>query len=207
MRAAAFVRYSGAMGAGHVGWSFDFDADNINGGSVENPGGSPSCDPSDMGYWDVFCYDPIPEMAERHYDALKYIDITGGDPAAAYQTALWIAQQPYSVVGRNCLDDVYDVLRAYGVKDMPPPSHDWLPNEWFSLWTQATFSVLSAFEWRPVGAASLAFLPKKDEVVPQLLASVPAWRQPGTIEWHGLQSELAAVSATASVRQHAANLA
>lgn len=202
MRVAAFVRYSGAMGAGHLAWSFDFDAQNVNSGSVENPRGTPSCDPPDMGYWDVFCYDPVPEMAEHAYDAIKYVDIENGSPAQAYKTALWIAQQPYSVIGRNCLDDVYDVLRSYGVTGMPPPSNDWLPNEWFGLWG-ATYSTLAAFTWRAAQPETLALLPSKDDVVPQILAGAPVWRVPSTPEWHDLQSQLAAVSGTATTRQHA----
>ena len=201
MRGAAFVRYSGAMGAGHVGWSFDFDAENVNSGAVENPGGTASCDPDAMGYWDVFAYDPVPEMSERLYDAVKFVDIVDGKPSDAYKTVLWVAQQPYSVIGRNCLDDVYDVLRAFGVANMPPPSHDWLPNEWFGLW-DTTYATLPTFTWRSAANASLAFLPAKDIIVPQLLAEVPAWRVPSTPEWHDLQSQLAEASGTATTRQY-----
>ena len=65
MRGAAFVRYAGADGLGHVGWAFDYDAADVNAGSVENPSGAPSSDPADMGYWDVFVPSPIPAMAEK----------------------------------------------------------------------------------------------------------------------------------------------
>src|SRR5580658_177189 len=72
MRGAAFVRYAGADGLGHVGWAFDYDAADVNAGSVENPSGAPSSDPADMGYWDAFVVNPIPTMAAKGYNSLKY---------------------------------------------------------------------------------------------------------------------------------------
>jgi hypothetical protein len=42
-RAAAFIRFNAADGAGHVGWAFDFSDSDVNAGAVENPNGTPSC--------------------------------------------------------------------------------------------------------------------------------------------------------------------
>lgn len=207
MRVAAFIRYSGANGLGHVGWSFDFDASQVNAGSVENPLGTPTCDPTDMGYWDVFCSDPIPEMAEKRYDALKYVDQTQADPSGAYRVAQWIKSLPYCVFGRNCLDDTYDVLRAYGVVGLPPPSNEWLPREWFEK-LNATQASLVGFKWsnRPAASVlSLATLPLKDEVFSQLFPLMPSWRDPGSNDWHDLQTQLAEVSRSPYVQQHVAS--
>jgi len=46
---------------------------------------------------------------------------------------VWISRQPYVILGRNCLDDVYDVMRAYGVPKLPTPQHDIIPDRWFEL--------------------------------------------------------------------------
>lgn len=118
MRAAAVCRYEGASGLGHVGWAFDSDANLVNCGSVENPLGRPSCSVPDMGYWDVDISDPMPLFVQRNYVDIKYIDLANVDLNSAISTVQWVAQQPYSVFGRNCLDDVYDILRAYGIQDL-----------------------------------------------------------------------------------------
>ena len=204
MRAAAFVRYSGAMGAGHVGWGFDFDLTNVDCGSVENPQGTPSSNPATMGFWDIDSTDPVPLMLGRDYNDAKYVDLPQADPSIAYETVLWVSQQPYSVIGRNCLDDVYDVLRAYGVPNLPPPSHDWLPTEWFWMYTDSRFTHLTSFVWAtPPQTKSQLQLTPRSMVVGTLSPSAPKWRIPGTQEWHDLQTQLAAASSRAPFRQHA----
>lgn len=192
MQAAAFVRYDGASGAGHVGWAFDGRAIGVNAGSVENPLGTPTCDPAKMGYWDIFVEGPMPAMIQRGYDALKHTGLPFGDPFKAHAVAKWIATQPYAVIGRNCLDDAYDVLRAYGVPNLPPPSHDWLPNEWFAI-LDCTLDSVSTYIWQvPIGTG---FRQTLDTFATQHQAPlVPTWRQPGQADWHDLQSQLNDVS-------------
>lgn len=206
MRAAAVVRYEGANGAGHVGWGFDSDLGQVNCGSVENPSGKPSCSVDRMGYWDAVVANPIPEFTQRNYVDIKFVDLSTVDVNRAIETAKWVAEQPYSVIGRNCLDDVYDVLRAYGVLDLPPPSHDWLPNEWFGMWPGNGASArLASFAWPPqhpdYTEETATFF--KSIVRPLTTrAKEPAWRTPGTPEWHDLQEKLAAVSSRAPYRLH-----
>jgi hypothetical protein len=192
------------MGAGHVGWGFDFDLVDADCGSVENPRGTPSSDPASMGFWDSDSDNPVPLMLLRAYDDAKYVDLLRAEPARAYEIVLWVSQQSYSVIGRNCLDDVYDVLRAYGVQNLPPPSHNWLPTEWFWMYTDSQFTHLASFVWsdRPLTDLMLDLSPR-NSVIKQLVPTAPKWRVPGTQEWHDLQAQLAAASSRAPIREHA----
>jgi hypothetical protein len=204
LRAAAVVRYEGASGAGHVGWAFDASAMLVNCGSVENPSGFPTCPVLAMGFWDAEVADPVPEFEQRKYVDIKFVDLATPDIAKATSTIAWVRLQPYAVISRNCLDDVYDVLCAYGVRDLPAPSHDYLPNEWFGMWAGSGVSArLTTFTWpRPQDAPAAAALERL--AVPEPAAPVaPAWRTAGTPEWEALQTKLAAASSREPYRQHA----
>ena len=146
-------------------------------------------------------------MKDYKYIDAKYVDLDEADPQKAYAVVLWVSQQPYLVLRRNCLDDVYDVLRAYGVPDLPPPSHDWNPNEWFGLWIAGpTYVHLDEFNWgdRPAkhiaAMATLASPARLGDVKPE----APPWRVVGSPEFEDLQAQLAQVSSNASIRRHAA---
>jgi len=188
MRAAAFVRYTGASGLGHVGWCFDFSDAAVNAGSVENPAGTPTAPATSMGYWDDFVANPIPTMAAKGYVSLKYINLKRANPVGAYRVAKWIGTQPYALIGRNCLDDAYDVLRAYGIPELAPPSDDLLPNAWFDL-LAAALEAVQGFSWtrsavqgfrERVGRAMATFAPLK----------VPTWRRPGHKDALNLQAQM-----------------
>ena len=144
-RAAAFVRYEGAMGFGHLGWGFDVDLSNANVGAVENPLGDFTCPVDSMGFWASVTGAPVHVMNAKKYNDLRYVELCG-DPVAAYTAVKWVARQPYTLLGRNCMDDVYDVLRSYGTQDLPLPRHDILPNEWFLQFRGATVPV-ATFVW------------------------------------------------------------
>jgi hypothetical protein len=194
MRGAAFVRYAGADGLGHVGWAFDYDAADVNAGSVENPSGAPSSDPADMGYWDAFVVNPIPTMAAKGYNSLKYLNLKKANPVSAYRVARWVATLPYAVIGRNCLDDVYDVLRAYGVPNLPAPSQDLLPDAWFDLMPATFVAQAGTFVWSRTGPRSprLRVGLAMAKVAPP---KMPTWRRVGDPDWHDLQRQLVAARA------------
>ncbi len=207
MRAAVFVRYEGADGLGHVGWGFDIDGASAHCGSVENPLGIPYCPVGSMGFWDAQSNDPVAPMMLRKYDDAKVIDLGQADPSSAYCRVLWVAQQPYLVCGRNCLDDVYDVLRSYGVPDLPPPSTDWNPNEWFGLWRgNSAYLHLDQLIWNNRPAQHATNLTGLASPVPigDARAQPPPWRTVGTPQFEDLQAQLAAVSSKESIRRHAA---
>lgn len=188
MRVAAFVRYNGADGLGHVGWAFDYSDADVNAGSVENPNGTPTSPPAAMDYWDEFFQNPIPPMQEKGYISLKYINLTHANPVAAYRVAKWIGTQSYAVIGRNCLDDTYDVLRAYGVPELPPPSTDLLPDMWFNA-LAATLAQVQAYDWTRNGVRglrqriSLAFARSAP-------MKIPTWRRSGHKDARNLQAQM-----------------
>lgn len=132
-------------------------------------------DASHDDFWTEMSSDPVAIMRKNEYDDVKFIDIEDADPVCAYQTVLWIKKHAYTAILRNCLDDVYDVLRAYGMEDLEWPSHDWFPKNWFAHFrgTQRSVADFSWNEGRPPisGGASL---PDPD----QLDAKAPDWRNP-----------------------------
>ena len=131
MRAGAFVRRSGADGLGHVGWTFQYPDGSFCDGAVENPAGTPMSPPGQTGFWTQTVVDPDPPMKLRDYDAFKLFEIPTGNPDQADKTVAWIGLQPYLVIFRNCMDDTYDVLRSYGIPDLPLPMVEITPNRWF----------------------------------------------------------------------------
>lgn len=194
MRSAAFVRYGGANGMGHVGWAFDLSQSEVNAGAVENPLGTPTCDPATMGYWDDSSSTPMASMQQRAYNDLKFIALPKGEAEveAAYRTAKWVGLQPYCAFGRNCLDDTYDVLRSYGVPNLPLPSRDLLPDKWF-IDLDGQIEPVATYVWPTTPPTALqriaAHLARS--AVPPL---EPTWRTPGHPDWHDFQSKLAAAA-------------
>jgi hypothetical protein len=133
LTAAAFVRRSGAFGLGHVGWCFALDATEFREGGVENPPGTPITPPDEDGFWscDTSVTALTAPFVPLGYDYYKLLVAPNGNPQSATQCVLWIRQQWYFVLGRNCMDDVYDVLQNFGVPNLPLPILEWTPNRWF----------------------------------------------------------------------------
>jgi hypothetical protein len=194
VRAAVFVRRSGANGVGHVGWAFDCDAILADCGAVENPSGDPlNVQPIDMGFWTDTSIDPVQFAKLRQYDEVKYFDLSGAQPAMAYGKMLWVAAQPYEVVGRNCLNDVYDVLTTYGVANLPPPVDHWFPNDWFDRVNAPSMPVAS-FDWRlgrtAAHIAEMEALPTWSEALRDVHIGPPRWVIKGTPEYLDLQQRI-----------------
>lgn len=121
-------------------------------------------------------------MREDRYDAFKYVDIEDADPVRAYRVVLWVKTQPFRALHRNCLDDTYDVLRAYGVQGLDPPSHDIFPKEWFARF-HGTQADLADFQWHTGERASPA--PSNGEPGDGSLQPLrPPWRHPWHPEFH-----------------------
>ncbi len=130
-QAIVFVRRKAAYGIGHVGWAFSVEKKLFNAGAVENHGGTLHTLASRMGFWMRRTHDPIKLMRKRHYNEFKVIEVEHAQPALAKGVAQWVSRHAYEAIGRNCMDDVYDILRAFGVPDLPPPATHWEPNYWF----------------------------------------------------------------------------
>ena len=128
-------------------------------------------------------------MQRRNYDDLKYTELDSGDAVAAYRTVKWLATKPYQLIQRNCMDDAYDVLRAYGVPNLPVPSHEILPNEWF-LQFQAACNSVASFVWTKEKKLAPVQRAVVNVVLKALPAKVPTWRQAGHPDWHMLQAQI-----------------
>ncbi len=183
MKAAAFVRYHSGDGAGHVAWAFEVEGPYAVSGSVENHSGHIFTPATSMGYWDALGTDPVNQMRERSYDDVKWIDVPNPDPLRAYSTMLWIKTQAYFAIHRNCEDDVYDILRAYGVKKLPVPALHWFPKGWFyALPADRMERVNSHPEVSVEG-------PPQPRITQKLLRAKPkrpTWRQLWHIQFHFL---------------------
>jgi len=178
MKAAAFVRYRSGDGFGHVGWAFEVGDGRVNAGSVENHSGHLFTPAPQMGFWNGCFADPVDQMRARRYDDLKWIDVPHPDPMRAYATVLWIEHQAYRALFRNCEDDAYDVLRAYGVEGLPPPMFAWLPKTWFSRF-HGVLERLPDYRWRPTSGDSQPL----ENAVPWR----PTWRRPWHPDFHALK--------------------
>lgn len=187
--AIIFVRRSGAYGIGHVGWAFAVGNHNFSVGSVENHSGGLVTPAEKMGFWTLETHDPIKPMRQRHYDEFKVLDIRAADPDYAKQIVTWVHKQAYEAIGRNCMDDTYDVLRAYGFDHLPVPSHIWEPNHWFNhvigehYQIEPTGDEQEGDKDQPEQATMLADLADfAAGMWTKLTPTPPRWRMPGTRE-------------------------
>lgn len=175
MKAAVFVRYHSGDGAGHVGWAFEAGGGCSMAGSVENHSGHMFTPAKDMGYWQLRCENPREPMSRRAYDDVKVVEVPRPNALAAYRTMLWIKHEAYRVIHRNCEDDVYDVLRAYGARRLPPPLMHWLPKGWFHA-MRGSKAAVADLEW-------IAH-PGAPEALPQDLDAARPWCPPWRRPWH-----------------------
>jgi hypothetical protein len=184
LRALVFVRYAGAFHLGHVGWAFEYRTGWFNAGAVENVNGMPHATPQEMGFWTEDSLDPVASMQRWKYDAYKVLPVAQAHPAEAWRTIIWLSRQPYVFLRRNCVDDAYDVLRAYGVADLALPSKHFLPNRWFAalpgeeqLMKERAMVPLSAAArfWRMVPGPHTHRL----EIPPRAHTLPPPWRMEG----------------------------
>ena len=197
LRAIAFVRRAAAFGAGHVGWTFEYRTGSFNSGSVENDRGRPIAAVTGMDFWTCNTLDPLAHMRERRYDAFKVVEVAAPHPQVAWQAVVWLSRQPYVVLGRNCLDDLYDVLRAFGVGNLPLPAHEILPDHWFDLLPGAPQELAdsTALSLRGLGVVRARLPFGRDELC-DIPASAPAtpppWRVHGTPHHEDFTRRLAA---------------
>ncbi len=127
-------------------------------------------------------------MKLRAYDAFKLFEIPTGDPDSADKTVAWVGTQPYLVIFRNCMDDTYDVLRSYGVPDLPLPMLEITPNRWFDQLSPAAQSVTAQAlqDAGLVPASHVESLRAQVAVQPE----APQWRTPGTPDWQDFHEKL-----------------
>ena len=147
MKAIIFIRTGtpriGFVELGHVGWGFEVKPGVFNIGAVENAqGGAVNVPPSEKDQWSINTQNPYrpfgigpsnPTNGKRYpgYDMFKIIEVNTSNSTAALQMVQQIAQEAYQVIGNNCMDAVYRILKEYGIT-LPKPSDDVYPMNWFS---------------------------------------------------------------------------
>jgi hypothetical protein len=155
--ALVFVRRASNVVIGHVGWGFRIHPGELptrsassvtkphvwSVGAVENPTGWLFARPGSDGFWKRPTADPLSIMINLGYDQYKIIPVVPADIRKAQEAEEVIRNRDYSVALINCMNDVYDVLTAYGAADLPNPNavHNWLPNTWFDHIEAPLFSV------------------------------------------------------------------
>jgi hypothetical protein len=208
-KAVVFLRRSGADGIGHVGWAFDNGDGTFTAGSIENPHHSLHTNPHAMGFWIVRAHDPIIPMRERRYNEFKVIDLGQGDLNAAIRVVKWVSRQPYEIIGHNCMNATYDVLRAYGVDRLPVPAHHWEPNHWFDRVQGRHYKIdvddvqlesnMGAATSGPVQTDVESLFSDSSSTIEPLQ---PAWRTANTPAWREFEAARAAAQAPSSAGNH-----
>lgn len=197
-RAIIFLRRHAAHGAGHVGWAFTDETDTFNAGAVENSRGTLHTPAAEIGLWSLRTRDPVEPMRARRYDEYKIIDVEQADPAYARSVVAWVRQQPYDIVGGNCMDFTYDVLRAYGIPQLPVPAHHWEPDHWFAHVSGTHYQIDATGVAQEDDHKRSAMIGTEEPDLESLsqdppleeTPSVPAWRTPGTTAALAFQSDM-----------------
>lgn len=187
-----FNRSSGANGLGHVGWAYDNPRNgSVICGATENPKGTPFESAATKGFWveavwpnqvvSLFAKGRnLPEGFCPPYNRYKVLEINNPNPDSAWNKVCWVKAQDFAVSGiprgRNCMDDSFDILVAFGAGFLPWPTFNPVPNMWFDAIQARPYSVSS----RTMDAASLDGIP---ELPAEIEGSAPVWRQAGSPEY------------------------
>ncbi len=127
-KAIVFGRPGGALifGSpyGHVGWGFQTDEADFSIGGVEVAHGQTRHDLMD--FWTRITNQPfhfmsalVPFGIGTRYDVYKELTVDKFDADAATAAVMNVSKTDYALFGHNCMDDVKEVLTAYGVSALP----------------------------------------------------------------------------------------
>jgi uncharacterized membrane protein HdeD (DUF308 family) len=143
-RAMIFIRHSGAGGLGHISWAFEWRNGWFNVGGVENRRSYVIARPELADFWTAHTTDPIGTMQKfgQGYDEYKIFSVTQPRPKAAWRVVVWTSRIAYTVIRHNCVDATYDVLRMYGVMNLPDPATHYAPNDWYDSLSGPTFATV-----------------------------------------------------------------
>lgn len=185
-RALIFLRRSGASGLGHVGWAFEWDNGWWNVGSVENYGNHAFTPAGQADFWAAHTTNPVEIMLtrEKAYDEYKMFFVTKPQPKEAWKVVVWASRQPYWVVHRNCVDTTYDILRTYGLPNLPDPVTEYAPNDWYDSLGSRSYPA-SVYPMLPLHLRKHATRPLDTReislVIPKTLpGAMPFWRTGGS---------------------------
>ncbi|MFP2909417.1 hypothetical protein ACLESD_31120 [Pyxidicoccus sp. 3LFB2] len=144
---AVFVRREGAGHRGHVAYCFQRWPGSACYGSTEGFMNMPWAPPQLNVTWKKTATEVqvMNELLNQGYDEYKILKGRGDEGAAFRLIDEW-SKKGYAVVFENCMDATYHILTAFGCW-MPPPSTNWMPNNWFdalatkSIWLKANQSI------------------------------------------------------------------
>jgi hypothetical protein len=190
-----FNRRNGADELGHVGWAYDVLDGTFICGATENPKGLGGLGQTGdaKGWWvsrpysnlliDQFAHARVlPAGSCPPYDSYKVLDVAAPDKDRAWQVACWARDQPYELTGiprgRNCMDDAYDILYAYGATNLPWPTTNPVPNFWYDAIPSPPLEVVPA----NLTVANPSNAKQDLAALPSSAPARPAWRTPGTPE-------------------------
>jgi uncharacterized membrane protein HdeD (DUF308 family) len=191
-RAVVFVRRRGANGLGHIGWAFEWTNGWFNTGSVENKTNKPFAKPEEMGFWTAHTLDPIATMRRLNstYDEYKLFYISQPHPKVAWKTAIWESRQPYYALRHNCNDVAYNILRAFGARELVDPAEQHVPNDWFDALAGPGYKIAE----HPIIPLRLHKMSQRELATNEILLTIPPhingtpppWRQTGWRAMHEL---------------------
>ncbi len=133
---ACFILAPKALyGAGHVGWAFyTYSEGSWTFGATENPGGLPIVPANhDNGSWrstgtwyDLVHTFQTKRSADSPYESYRCTNVSFANPNAARGAAYTAETSGYNLDTNNCLRKSVDILRAFGVTDLPDSTY-WKP--------------------------------------------------------------------------------
>ncbi len=127
------IRTDSAFGLGHIGVGYQNSNGNYICGAVEGRDNLPYIAPEDdNGGWIKSCQDldgVMNAFRSRGYDSIKVIDVDSINPEAAGDVIQDFVTRGYNVADNNCLTATDEVLRAYGVRNLPTPR---TPNSYYN---------------------------------------------------------------------------
>ncbi len=144
LRAAVFINWSVPLCAGHVGWGFEASKGHFWFGAVELTSSICEWAASDTALFNEYATEKkmISKMKSGDhggsgftYHAFKYIDVRNPDVAEPLKVIAMARQNGYALLGNNCMDATFRVIKAYANGDdriLPWPSTHWAPRSFFA---------------------------------------------------------------------------
>ena len=133
--------------AGHVGWGFQMGANKYWYGATEGPGVGKKW--NRQGTRSQMMNDfkiggPVVKQT-GYYVTRRCGSVPNTNLTAAYKAVHWVQyKSEYAGIGNNCMDNVYRILQAYGVSNLPsttwPVSH-WFPNNWYKAFPWGQYNL------------------------------------------------------------------
>lgn len=170
---------------GHVAWGFEYPNGEWLIGAVEGPEWKGGLN----GFWavkkpnlrSVLTYFAHMKTQGAEYNCYKLLTVTPETPVNfryADQMVRWVSEQKYELLGRNCMNSAYDILRAlcngkYNFTDLPYPNTNSIPNGWFNaIQTHEYYNLPTVFSQLQMQEKVIPF-DLNGEITP------PKWRENG----------------------------